>query len=149
MTFQKNVHLWNFSLNILYICADNSVLRQSLDSVATGACTTLPESQNHTSFFKFQEPVGNINPLQHSVHTVSETLLTMKSNIIFFSVYDEGHFLRKVILCPHCSAFIFRTFPCKRKQAKVLGGLKEKKISFQQIPATVTKAKDGWSFSHA
>lgn len=89
---KKNVHLWNFSLNILCICADNSVLRQSLDSVASGARTTLPESQNHTSFFKLQESSGNINLLQHSVHTVSETPLTMKSNIVFFQCMMKGIF---------------------------------------------------------
>lgn len=120
------------------------MLRQSLDSVASGACTTLPESQNHTSFFKFQEPGGNINLLQHSVHTVSETLLTMKSNIIFFSVYDEGRFLRKVILCFHCFAFIFRTFPCKGKQAKVLGGLKEKKKIKFSANSNYRDKSQGW-----
>lgn len=68
----------------------------------------------------------------------------------FFSVYDEGHFLRKVIVCSHCSALIFRDFPCKGKQAKVLGVLKEKKKIKFSANSNYRDRSQGWvvHFSH-
>jgi hypothetical protein len=74
------------------------VLRQSLESAASSAWAKLLENQIHISFFKFHQPSGNIDLLQHSEHAVSEASLTHEITFFSFSGYDDEHILGKIIL---------------------------------------------------
>lgn len=103
------------------------VCRQFCAQTIFGKCSiqcrhaTLLESQIHISFFKVQQPSGNIDLLQRSEHAASETSLTMKSVCFSFQGLMKNTFWGKLFYAttipPH---FCCRDLPWKRKQPWVL-----------------------------